>query len=62
LGQANLVETILKNHPLQVAQVAQSTNTKIAMLLNMMQLAKQGKIINCNFPAKTTNMETIIKT
>ena len=35
---------------------------KTVMLLNMMKLAKQGKIINCDFPAKTTNIETIIKT
>ncbi|MGH4138240.1 YjgB family protein [Clostridium sp.] len=55
------VEEILKTHPLKVVPIVQSTNTKTVMLLNMMNLAKQGKIINCDYPAKTTNMETIIK-
>ena len=55
------VEEILKTHPLKVTQIVQSTDLKTVMLLNMIKLAKQGKIINCDFPAKTTNMETIIK-
>ena len=56
------VEEILKTHPLTVVQVVQSTDLKKVMLLNIMKLAKQGKINNCDYPAKTTNMETIIKT
>jgi len=56
------VEEILKTHPLTVVQVVHSTDLKKVLLLNMMKLAKQGKIINCDYPAKTTNMETIIKT
>ena len=55
------VEEILKTHPLKVVQIVQSTDLKTVMLLNMMELAKQGEIINCDFPAKTTNIETIIK-
>ncbi|MGH4138744.1 DUF4309 domain-containing protein [Clostridium sp.] len=55
------VEEILETHPLKAVQLVQSTDLKTAMLLNMMKLAKLGKIIDCDFPAKTTNMETIIK-
>ncbi|WP_291636769.1 M56 family metallopeptidase [Clostridium sp.] len=55
------VEEILKTHPLKVVQIVQSTDSKTVMLLNMMQLAKQGKIINCDFPAKTATIGTIIK-
>ena len=55
------VEQILKGHPLQPIQPVYSADFKTAMLLNMMELAKQGKIINCNFPAKSTNIETVIK-
>jgi len=55
------VEEILKNHPLKATQIVQSTDLKTVLLLNMMQLAKQGKVINCAFSAKTTNMETIVK-
>jgi len=55
------VEEILKTHPLKVVPIVQSTDLKKVLLLNMMKLAKQGKIINCDFAAKTTNMESIIK-
>lgn len=55
------VEDILKDHPLKAFNITVSTDSQKDMLLNMMQLAKQGKIINCNFAAKTTNMDTIIK-
>lgn len=55
------VEEILKNHPLQATEIVQSSDLKKVLLLNMMQLAKQGKIINCDFPAKTENIETVIK-
>lgn len=53
------VEKILNNHPLQSYNLVQSKDPNKDILLNMMQLAKQGKIINCNFAAKTTNMSTI---
>lgn len=55
------VEDILKNHPLQPTQISQSTDSKTAMLSNMMVLAKQGKVINCNFAAKTTTIDTVMK-
>jgi len=31
------------------------------MLSNIMALAKQGKVINCDFAAKTTTIDTVIK-
>lgn len=55
------VEDILKNKPLKAVNITVSSDSQKDMLLNMMQLAKQGKIINCNFTAKTTNMDTVIK-
>lgn len=55
------MEEILKNHPLQATQIVQSADPKTVMLLNMMDLAKLGKIINCDFPAKTTNIEAVQK-
>ena len=55
------VEDILKNHPLKPIQISQSTDSKTSMLLNMMALAKQGKVINCDFTAKTTTIDTVIK-
>jgi len=54
------VDDILKNNPLQATQIVQSTDSEKVMLLNMMQLAKQGKIINCDLAVKTTVIETII--
>lgn len=55
------VEDILKNHPLKAVNITVSTDSQKDMLLNMMQLAKQGQIINCNFAAKATNMDTVFK-
>lgn len=55
------VEEILNNHPLKSTKIVQSTDSDKDILLNMMQLAKMGKIINCNFAAKKANMETIIE-
>jgi beta-lactamase regulating signal transducer with metallopeptidase domain len=55
------VEEILNNHPLKATKITQSTDSNKVLLLNMIQLAKQGKIINCDFAAKTTNMGTIMK-
>lgn len=55
------VEEILKNYPLQATMITKSADSKKDMLLNMMQLTKLGKTINCNFAAKTTNIETVIK-
>lgn len=40
---------------------SQATDTSKALLLNMMQLAEQGKVINSDFPAKTTTIEDIKK-
>lgn len=37
------------------------SNTQKTLLTNIMQLAKQGKVIDCEFPAKTTPIETVIK-
>jgi hypothetical protein len=51
------IEKILKNHPLQTLQ--NNTDSATAMLLNMMQLAKKGKVINCEFPVKTSNFGDI---
>ncbi|MEN6459918.1 MAG: YjgB family protein [Syntrophomonas sp.] len=52
------VEKILKNHPLQAININNSDSAAV-MLLNMMQLAKQGKVINCEFPVKTGNFGNI---
>ncbi len=55
------VEDILKKHPLKPIQISQSTDSKTSVLLNMMALAKQGKIINCDFATKTTTIATVMK-
>jgi hypothetical protein len=50
------VEQILQGkalHPMQVIDPA------TAMLLNIIQLAKQGKVINIDFPVKTSTIKTI---
>jgi hypothetical protein len=56
------VETILTNHPLQTTKATKlrlgSTET---LLSKMMSLSKQGKIINCNFAVKTTNIDEVEK-
>jgi len=48
------------NNPLQATQ---ATDPAIALLLNMVELAKQGKILDFDFPTKfpvkTTNIETV---
>lgn len=46
------VEKILKDHPLQAANV---NNSAATTLLNIMQLARQGKVINSEFSVKTSN-------
>lgn len=51
------VEKILENHPLQTTQI--SADTKKEILLNMMQSAKLGKVINCDFAVKTTTIQTV---
>ncbi|HEX3011845.1 MAG TPA: M56 family metallopeptidase [Syntrophomonadaceae bacterium] len=48
------VEKILKGNPLQAADITNSDSAAV-LLLNMMQLAKQGKVINCEFAVKTSN-------
>lgn len=53
------VEEIINSQPLKTTNIVKSTDSSKAMLLDMMQLAKLGKVINCDFAAKTTNMETI---
>lgn len=50
------VEQILQNKPLIPKQVIDPAT---AMLLNIVQLAKQGKVININFPVKTSTIKTI---
>ncbi len=56
------VETILANHPLQTTKATKlqvgSTET---LLSKMMSLAKQGKIISCDFAVKTTNIDKVEK-
>jgi hypothetical protein len=52
------VEQILENKPFQTNQ---ATDLTTALLLNMMQLANQGKVINSDFPAKTTTIENVEK-
>jgi hypothetical protein len=37
------------------------TDSQKTLLTNIMQLAKQGKVINCEFPAKTTVIDTVAK-
>lgn len=48
------VEDILENKPLQTTNLDNHDSTTV-ILLNMMQAAKQGKVINCEFPIKTTD-------
>src|SRR5680860_609451 len=53
------VDKILGNHPLQATPLnADSTD---ALFFNMMNLSKQGKVINCDFPAKTTTIDDVKK-
>lgn len=40
---------------------SQATDTSIALLQDMRQLAEQGKVINCDFPVKTTVLEDVKK-
>ncbi|KLU62917.1 hypothetical protein CEB3_c06690 [Peptococcaceae bacterium CEB3] len=46
--------------PISDASASQSTDPK-ALLLNMVQLAKQFRLINSDFPAKAYNIEEIVK-
>lgn len=39
----------------------QATNPSQGLLLNMKKLAEQGKVINCDFPAKTSVLEDVKK-
>lgn len=55
------VEEIIANHPLKATNIAQSSDSKKAMLLNMMKLAKQGKVTNCDFAVKEATIDNIIK-
>jgi hypothetical protein len=54
------VENILANHPLQTTKATklQSGSTE-TLLTKMMELAKQGRIISCDFSAKTTNINAV---
>lgn len=36
-----------------------NNDSKTELISNIMDLAKQGKVINCEFPAKTTNMSDV---
>lgn len=57
------VEQILAGHPLQAtepAQAVQTTDPNTLLLLNMMQSATAGQVINnSSFSAKTTNIGTV---
>ena len=53
------VEQILKNKPLQTTEVFDKSTT---VLLNIIQLAKLGKVINSEFPVKTTTIKTVEQT
>lgn len=56
------VENILANHPLQTNEATELRSGSTEDLLSkMMALAKQGKIISCDFSAKTTNIEEVEK-
>lgn len=53
--------TDTSSNPTPTAPTAQSTDVTTTLLLNMVQLAQQGKIINSDFPAKTSRIEDIEK-
>ena len=55
------VETILESKPLQTTQTTEQNPDSTDLLSNMMVLAKQGKVINSDFAAKTTTMEDVEK-
>src|SRR5665648_201106 len=56
------VETILASKPLQTTQITQRhPDSTESLLSNMMVLGQQGKVINSNFPAKTTTIEDVEK-
>lgn len=48
------VQKILESKPVQTTEINSHEPARV-MLLNIMQLAKQGKVINCEFPVKTSN-------
>ncbi|KYH28215.1 MULTISPECIES: YjgB family protein [Clostridium] len=52
-----------KNDSKNVSKGSSSTkeNSTKTLLSNIMELAKKGKVINCDFPAKTTTIEDIEK-
>lgn len=52
------VEQILANHPLKITQPADLTTN---LFINMMELAEQGKVINCAFRTRT-DINTVEKT
>lgn len=54
------VETILKGNPLKPSEIQISEAAK-SLLSNMITLAKQGKVINSNFSAKTNTFGDVEK-
>ena len=48
-------------NPTSSGQTTPPTDATKTQLINMMSFAQQGKIINCDFPAKTTAMEVVEK-
>ena len=50
------VEQILKSKPLKTTKAIDKST---ALLLNIIQLAKQGKVINSTFPVKTTTIKDV---
>lgn len=56
------VDTILQSHPLKAVQVQeQSAGPAQSLITDIMNLARQGKIINCDFSAKANTIGDVQK-
>ena len=55
------VETILEGKPLQTQTTQLNPDATKSLVLNMMAFAKQGKVINSDYAAKTTIIEDVEK-
>ncbi|HWQ42692.1 MAG TPA: M56 family metallopeptidase [Desulfosporosinus sp.] len=55
------VETILESKPLQTQTTQLNPDATKSLVLNMMVFAKQGKVINSDYAAKTTTIEDVEK-
>ena len=58
-GIAPSTQPVLPSQTNPAPSVTQPADTTKELLLNMKQLAEQGKVINCDFPVKTTIIEDI---